>query len=166
MSSNTQYFTVEENISCQIIKNSDKGCVMFEIVAFVDLSLALSKVPNIVSHCPQLKTEADPVYETLFCSYTEFGMVDKVHKHRDYTNKSPVWSPFCCLWWRQTASKWPNFVESFPLLHLMTERDPTSISLHNLILPKLIWLISLWWKQTIETNSGKFTLIIWSDEKE
>jgi hypothetical protein len=47
------------------------------------LKLPLSKGPNRVSSFPHLKTETDPVSETLFSSYLEFRKMDKVQKHSD-----------------------------------------------------------------------------------
>jgi hypothetical protein len=44
------------------------------------LWLALSTGPNRAFPCPHLKTETDPVSETLFSSYLEFRTMDKVHK--------------------------------------------------------------------------------------
>jgi hypothetical protein len=47
--------------------------------------LTFSKGPNrvSVSLLSHLKTETDPVFETLFSSYLEFQAMDKVHKPSD-----------------------------------------------------------------------------------
>jgi hypothetical protein len=42
-----------------------------------------------VSPSPRLKKEVDLVSETLFCSYLEFRMMDKVHKLSDSEYYTP-----------------------------------------------------------------------------
>jgi hypothetical protein len=70
------------------------------------LRLALSKVPNRVGvSLPHLKTEADPVSETLFSRYFEFWTMNKAHNPSDcdclvscvtvmpkYFNSSTIWT--------------------------------------------------------------------------
>jgi hypothetical protein len=49
---------------------------------------------SVGSHSPHLKTETDPVSETLVFRQSEFRAIDKVQKHSDFKCYTPSSEPF------------------------------------------------------------------------